>query len=507
MRKLLHGLLIFLLTLSSISSAASSVLADTFNADCGPQHSRFDSWATSADYSPQQPLATAFTIKVNFDTGKASDYNYYVRLLHPGTAFAGIFWGETHMNSDSQHKASPATFNFPANGDGSNTAKIGAFSATLMYGNNNDNIGPGVTHQAVCDLGTMTFVDAGLNNAQCNIKMPDQVKTSTAFSFNVEKNDPSGLDYRLYFFKTAYLDTGKLPHGAIEIGQLPDKLILAAADIGTAVAPFVGIPLGISASSNSSFLFDNPIFAYLNSRPPDNTYAKIHVPANTNSGTNPGDLGWTQVDYSNDGNNNFTKLEEGDYVAVLEIQRVTSTPVIGQVLTPTKLVSYCSMHTFSVNSNTVWSISDPNSPANPTKWTSGAPITPLGKGGVGGADTIAAACADPSVCSQAAGTECTNSSGTGPGIQTAIGCIHTSPAEFVKDFMTFAVGLSGGMAFLMMLLGAFQMLTSGGNPESLAGGRDRFTDAIIGLLLVIFAVLLLQIIGVDILHIPGFTRN
>ncbi len=93
-----------------------------------------------------------------------------------------------------------------------------------------------------------------------------------------------------------------------------------------------------------------------------------------------------------------------------------------------------------------------------------------------------------------------------PGIATAIGCIHTSPAAFSKDFLKFILGISGGLAFLMMLLGAFQMLTSAGNPETLQAGWERLTSAIIGLLFVIFAVLLLQIIGVGILNIPGFTK-
>lgn len=87
------------------------------------------------------------------------------------------------------------------------------------------------------------------------------------------------------------------------------------------------------------------------------------------------------------------------------------------------------------------------------------------------------------------------------GISTAIGCIHTQPVEFVKDFMKFAIGISGGLAFLMMLFGAFQMITSAGNAEALKAGQDRLTSAVIGLLFVIFATLLLQIIGVDILKI------
>lgn len=93
-----------------------------------------------------------------------------------------------------------------------------------------------------------------------------------------------------------------------------------------------------------------------------------------------------------------------------------------------------------------------------------------------------------------------------PGFKTAIGCIHTSPVALVKDFLKFGLGIGGGLAFLIMLLGAFQMLTSAGNPETLATGKDRLTSAVIGLLFVIFSVLLLQIIGVGILDIPGFGR-
>lgn len=93
-----------------------------------------------------------------------------------------------------------------------------------------------------------------------------------------------------------------------------------------------------------------------------------------------------------------------------------------------------------------------------------------------------------------------------PGIATAIGCIHTNPLELTKDVMTFIMGIAGGLAFLLMLGGAFQILTSAGNPETLNAGKERLTNAIIGLLLIIFAVLILQIVGVDILHLPGFGR-
>ena len=106
-----------------------------------------------------------------------------------------------------------------------------------------------------------------------------------------------------------------------------------------------------------------------------------------------------------------------------------------------------------------------------------------------------------SSCTSAGGEKCKDGS---TGIQTAIGCIHTDPFTFIKDSFTFLLGIGGGIAFLFMLLGAFQMITSAGNPDSISAGKDRFTSAIIGLLFVIFSVLLLQIIGAGILKIPGF---
>lgn len=140
-------------------------------------------------------------------------------------------------------------------------------------------------------------------------------------------------------------------------------------------------------------------------------------------------------------------------------------------------------------------------------------VTPLGTAGggqvangAGNQQPQATPCTDVGQCSLANGDPC-NDAVRGPGFKTAIGCIHTNPPEFVKDFLTFVIGIGGGIAFLMMLLGSFQMLTSAGNPEALQAGRERLTSAIIGLLFVIFAVLLLQVIGVDILKLPGFGRS
>lgn len=101
-------------------------------------------------------------------------------------------------------------------------------------------------------------------------------------------------------------------------------------------------------------------------------------------------------------------------------------------------------------------------------------------------------------CTGASGKLC--STGSGAGIRTALGCLPNDPAGLVQSLLKFSVGIGGGIAFLLMIFGAFQMITSAGSAEALKAGQERFYSAIIGLLFLIFSVLLLKIIGVDILE-------
>ncbi len=89
-------------------------------------------------------------------------------------------------------------------------------------------------------------------------------------------------------------------------------------------------------------------------------------------------------------------------------------------------------------------------------------------------------------------------------VQTAIGCIPTDPSGFISYLLGAGIGLAGGIAFLLILLGGFQILTSSGNPEKLNAGRELVSSAIAGLLLIIFSIFILRFIGVTVLGIPGF---
>lgn len=90
------------------------------------------------------------------------------------------------------------------------------------------------------------------------------------------------------------------------------------------------------------------------------------------------------------------------------------------------------------------------------------------------------------------------------GVWTAIGCIPATQSGLFSKIFTLGLSMAGGIAFLLILFGGFQILTSAGNPEQLNEGRELVSSAVAGLLLIIFSVFLLRLVGYDILRIPGF---
>lgn len=87
---------------------------------------------------------------------------------------------------------------------------------------------------------------------------------------------------------------------------------------------------------------------------------------------------------------------------------------------------------------------------------------------------------------------------------TDIGCIPTTPAEFVGKFYGYGLGMIGGVSVLFIMIGGFFILTSQGDPVRLSIGKSYISYAIIGLLLAIFGFVFISVVVVDILRIPGF---
>lgn len=97
---------------------------------------------------------------------------------------------------------------------------------------------------------------------------------------------------------------------------------------------------------------------------------------------------------------------------------------------------------------------------------------------------------------------CINEDSGLTGIDTAIGCIPIETNVAMWTFMLrWAIGIAGGIAFLLIIYASFLIITSAGHPKKIQAGRELLTSAIAGLILLIFAVWLLRIIGADILGI------
>ena len=90
-------------------------------------------------------------------------------------------------------------------------------------------------------------------------------------------------------------------------------------------------------------------------------------------------------------------------------------------------------------------------------------------------------------------------------IATAIGCIPVfSRQGFVEFLVGWAIGIAGGIALLLIIYAAFLVITSAGNPQRMQAGKELLTAAVMGLLLILFGSFVLNLIGIEILNIPGF---
>jgi type IV secretion system pilin len=88
---------------------------------------------------------------------------------------------------------------------------------------------------------------------------------------------------------------------------------------------------------------------------------------------------------------------------------------------------------------------------------------------------------------------------------STFGGFSTDPNGFIEKIFAVLLSVSGGIALLLIIKAGYQMMTAQGNPEKLNNAREQLVAAIVGLVFLIFSFVFLQLIGFDILHIPGFT--
>lgn len=91
---------------------------------------------------------------------------------------------------------------------------------------------------------------------------------------------------------------------------------------------------------------------------------------------------------------------------------------------------------------------------------------------------------------------------SGDSIESAIGCIPVGDTNsFMGWILGWAIGVGGGIAFLLIVYASFMVMTSQGVPDRLKAGQELLTSAISGLIMLIFSVFILNFIGIDILGI------
>lgn len=91
------------------------------------------------------------------------------------------------------------------------------------------------------------------------------------------------------------------------------------------------------------------------------------------------------------------------------------------------------------------------------------------------------------------------------GIMSGLGIVlSTEPQQFIVTMFTFFLSISGMILLGLLIYSGYQMMVSQGDPEKIKVARERVTSAIIGFLFLVSSIVLLEVIGVNILRLPGF---
>lgn len=80
------------------------------------------------------------------------------------------------------------------------------------------------------------------------------------------------------------------------------------------------------------------------------------------------------------------------------------------------------------------------------------------------------------------------------GLDTSV-TAFTSIGMLLSTLVTAAIIVAGLAAFIFLIVGGFQYLTSGGDKAAAQAARDRITYAIMGLAIVVAAVAVIQVLG------------
>lgn len=95
---------------------------------------------------------------------------------------------------------------------------------------------------------------------------------------------------------------------------------------------------------------------------------------------------------------------------------------------------------------------------------------------------------------------CINCVGKG-GIWIAIGCVDPTPVGIMTRLVQTGIGVMGGVALLQIMYAGLMYQT--GNKEKIAKARSQIDATLIGLAVLVFSILILEVIGVNILDVTS----
>jgi len=82
----------------------------------------------------------------------------------------------------------------------------------------------------------------------------------------------------------------------------------------------------------------------------------------------------------------------------------------------------------------------------------------------------------------------------------------TDAATFASKLLGCGISLVGGTAMLFIIYGGFLLVLAAGDPSRIRKGKEYVTYAVVGLVVAVLALVILQVIGLDVLHLPGFSN-
>ena len=82
--------------------------------------------------------------------------------------------------------------------------------------------------------------------------------------------------------------------------------------------------------------------------------------------------------------------------------------------------------------------------------------------------------------------------------EVTFGSFALSPLNsYLQVFIPWAIGLGAGLCVLMIIIGGFQIMLSGGEASKQSAGKDRILSALLGLLILVFSAMILNFLNVD----------